>query len=88
MSDVSHIDSNSQFDNSKTTPKKRLRKHVHIMFIGLSSEETAPIIALLRASRLSPRGKHITDEQTFLAALSDHSWDLILCTEDKGDFWN
>ena len=86
MSNASHIDSNSQFINSKTTPKKRLRKHVHIMFIGLSSEETAPIIALLRASRLSPRGKHITDEQTFLAALSDHSWDLILCTEDRGDF--
>lgn len=86
MSDARHIDSNSHVDSNKGTPKKHLRKHVRILFLGLSTDETAPIIALLRASRLSPRGKRISDENTFLSALSNHSWDLILCAENNKEF--
>lgn len=66
--------------------RKRLRKNVQIMFIGLTPEESTPITALLRASRLSPKGKHIESEEDFLSALSENSWDLILCTRNRGTF--
>ncbi|MCP4595380.1 EAL domain-containing protein [Neptuniibacter sp.] len=66
--------------------RQRLRKNVQLLFLGLSAEETAPLITLLRTSRISPRGKQVNNEQEFLDALSERSWDLILCTIDRGEF--
>lgn len=62
---------------------QRLRKNVQLLFLGLSSEETDPIISLLRGARLAPRGRQIYSEEEFLQALSERSWDLIICTTER-----
>lgn len=59
---------------------QRLRKNVQILFLGLTPEETSPIISLLRGARLAPRGRQILAEEDFLHALTERSWDLIICT--------
>lgn len=64
---------------------QRLRKNVQLLFIGLSADETDPIIRLLRASRLAPRGHQVRTEEEFLQALSERSWDVILCPIDRHD---
>ncbi|MGB0467194.1 MAG: EAL domain-containing protein [Pontibacterium sp.] len=69
-----------------TRRRQRLRKNVQLMFLGMSAEEAEQITHLLRASRLAPRGHLVSSEQEFLAALSERSWDVILCTADQTDF--
>ncbi|WP_415886840.1 EAL domain-containing protein [Neptuniibacter sp. QD37_6] len=89
MSEVIDIDGNAlleKYGTGQQTRKQRLRKNVQLLFLGLSAEETAPLITLLRTSRISPRGKQVNTEQEFLDALGERSWDLILCTIDRGDF--
>jgi len=66
--------------------RQRMRKHVQLLFLGLDQGEVDPIVKLLRASRLSPRGQRVETEQEFLDALSERSWDLILCTLDRHEF--
>ncbi len=63
--------------------RQRLRKNVQLLFLGLSSEETDPIISLLRGARLAPRGRQISTEEELLQALSERSWDLIICTAER-----
>ncbi|WP_292956463.1 MULTISPECIES: EAL domain-containing protein [unclassified Neptuniibacter] len=88
MSQVIEVDGNALLEKygSGQPRKQRLRKNVQLLFLGLSAEETAPIITLLRTSRISPRGKQVATEQEFLDALSERSWDLVLCTIDRGNF--
>lgn len=89
MSEVIEIDGNAlleKYGNGQQPRRQRLRKNVQLLFLGLTAEETAPLITLLRTSRISPRGKQVNSEQEFLDALSERSWDLILCTIDRGDF--
>lgn len=88
MPQVIDIDGNALLEKygSSHARKQRLRKNVQLLFLGLSAEETAPLITLLRTSRISPRGKQVNSEQEFLDALSERSWDLILCTLDRTDF--
>lgn len=66
--------------------RQRLRKNVQILFLGLRAEETDPIISLLRGARLAPRGRQLNTEAEFVQALSDRSWDLIICTSEREDF--
>lgn len=66
--------------------RQRLRKNVQILFLGLRSEETNPIISLLRGARLAPRGRQLNTESEFIEALSERSWDLIICTSEREDF--
>lgn len=73
-------------DQLSTRRRQRLRKNVQLMFLGMTSEESDPIIRLLRASRLAPRGHLVTSEQEFLDSLSERSWDVILCTTNQADF--
>lgn len=73
-------------DQLSTRRRQRLRKNVQLMFLGMSPEEADPIVRLLRASRMAPRGHLVTSEQEFLEALSERSWDVILCTADQADF--
>ncbi|MGB0664517.1 MAG: EAL domain-containing protein [Pontibacterium sp.] len=56
------------------------------MFIGMTAQESDPIIRLLRASRMAPRGHQVNDQETFLSALSEQSWDLIFCTANQSLF--
>lgn len=64
---------------------QQLRKNVHILFLGLKAEETDPIISLLRDARLAPRGRQLHTEAEFIEALSERSWDLIICTTGRDD---
>lgn len=73
-------------DQLSTRRRQRLRKNVQLMFLGMSAEETDPIIRLLRASRLAPRGHLVSTEQEFLDALSERSWDVILFTTEQSGF--
>lgn len=66
--------------------RQRLRKNVELMFLGLTTEETAPLLALLRTSRISPRGHKINSEKAFLDALGERSWDLIICSPTASKF--
>lgn len=66
--------------------RQRLRKNVHILFLGLTAEEADPIITLLRGARLAPRGQQVQSEEEFNAALSERSWDLILSPQVEGEF--
>ena len=66
--------------------RQRLRKNVHILFLGLSAEEADPIITLLRGARLAPRGKQVQSADEFSAALSERAWDLILSPQVEGKF--
>ncbi|MGH1462816.1 MAG: EAL domain-containing protein [Neptuniibacter sp.] len=68
------------------TTQVRVRKNVQLLFLGLSAEEIAPLLALLRTSRISPRGRKINSEKSFLDSLSERSWDLILCSPTEGKF--
>lgn len=87
MPEVLEIDGNALLEKYGSGQKRqRLRKNVQLLFLGLSAEETAPLITLLRTSRISPRGKQVNTEQEFLDALSERSWDLILCTIDRDSF--
>lgn len=66
--------------------RQRLRKNVHILFLGLTAAEADPIITLLRGARLAPRGKQVQSAEEFTAALSDKAWDLILSPQTEGKF--
>ncbi|MDO6455143.1 EAL domain-containing protein [Neptunomonas phycophila] len=66
--------------------QQRLRKNVQLLFLGLRPEEMDPIISLLRGARLAPRGRQILTQNDFLEALSERSWDLLICTPDREDF--
>lgn len=68
--------------------RRRLRKNVHILFLGLPPQDTDPIISLLRAARLAPRGRQIEHERDFLEALSERSWDLVICSSNEGELKN
>ncbi|NVK40905.1 MAG: EAL domain-containing protein [Oceanospirillaceae bacterium] len=68
--------------------RRRLRKNVHILFLGLGPKDTDPIISLLRAARLAPRGRQIEHERDFLEALSERSWDLVICSPNEGELKN
>lgn len=66
--------------------RQRLRKNVHILFLGLTAEEADPIITLLRGARLAPRGQQAQSAEEFNRALSERSWDLILSPQVEGQF--
>ncbi|WP_428033214.1 EAL domain-containing protein [Amphritea sp.] len=66
--------------------RQRLRKNVHILFLGLTAAEADPIITLLRGARLAPRGQQAQSAEEFNQALSERSWDLILSPQVEGQF--
>lgn len=66
--------------------RQRMRKNVHILFLGLTAEEADPIITLLRGARLAPRGQQVQSEEEFNEALNERAWDLILSPQVEGQF--
>ncbi|WP_296055817.1 GGDEF domain-containing protein [uncultured Amphritea sp.] len=66
--------------------RQRLRKNVHILFLGLTAAEADPIVTLLRGARLAPRGQQVQSAEEFNQALSERSWDLILSPQVEGQF--
>ncbi|GGO86590.1 protein FimX [Marinobacterium nitratireducens] len=90
MSDANQLSSTG--DNAladvDSGERRRLRKNVHILFLGLGPQDTDPIISLLRAARLAPRGRQIEQERDFLEALSERSWDLVICSPNEGELKN
>ncbi|MGB0205120.1 MAG: EAL domain-containing protein [Neptuniibacter sp.] len=80
-----------QIENTRLKPvtsssQQLSRKNVHLLFIGLSAEEIAPLLALLRTPRISPRGRQIKSEKQFLTSLSERSWDMVICSPKEGKF--
>lgn len=81
-----------QIENAELNPvapnsnQQASRKNVHLLFIGLSAEEIAPLLALLRTPRISPRGRQIKSEKQFLTSLTERSWDMVICSPKEGKF--
>lgn len=90
MSDANQLSSkgDSALADVNSGERRRLRKNVHILFLGLGPQDTDPIISLLRAARLAPRGRQIEQERDFLEALSERSWDLVICSPNEGELKN
>ncbi|WP_020680574.1 EAL domain-containing protein [Marinobacterium rhizophilum] len=84
---LSSADTHAESTEDSRDPR-RLRKNVHILFLGLASSETDPVITLLRSARIAPRGRQIEHEKDFLEALSERSWDLIICSPNEGELKN
>ena len=80
---IENTELNPVTQNSDQQPS---RKNVHLLFIGLSAEEIAPLLALLRTPRISPRGRQIKTEKQFLTSLSERSWDMVICSPKDGKF--
>lgn len=76
----------SRYKRIASEKRQRLRKNVHILFLGLTAEEADPIITLLRGARLAPRGQQVQSAEEFNIALSERSWDLILSPQIEGVF--
>ncbi len=87
MSDSTSLDSTRNIAQAtdSTRDPRRLRKNVHILFLGLVASETDPIISMLRDARVAPRGRQIVSERDFLEALSERSWDLVICSPNEGE---
>jgi len=75
-----------QFNPDSSAATQNTARHVHLLFIGLSSEEMAPLLALLRTPKISARGHQITTEEEFLTSLSERSWDMVICAPKEGKF--
>ena len=60
-------------------------KHTYIdlLFSGLLSKDNDALLSLIRTSGLSPRGRIINNEEELLSALSERSWDLVICAENS-----
>ncbi|GGC04382.1 protein FimX [Marinobacterium zhoushanense] len=56
------------------------RSAINIIFVGFESHEVDPLLSLIRTGRLSPRGRRIESREELAQALSQRSWDLLLCS--------
>jgi diguanylate cyclase (GGDEF)-like protein len=86
MSQSEHIENTDLKPATQSSDQQPSRKNVHLLFIGLSAEEIAPLLALLRTPRISPRGRQIKTEKQFLTSLSERSWDMVICSPKEGKF--
>ena len=86
MSHTETLDRSKLHHDTKGASQQRSRKHVHLLFIGLSAEDIAPLLALLRTPRISARGRQIKTEKQFLNSLSERSWDMVICSPKEGKF--
>jgi len=67
--------------NTKTS-----RANIYIIFIEFDSEQTSAIISFLRDNRFAPRGKNIETMPQLHQALTERSWDVIICKDQRGSF--
>ncbi|OUS30603.1 hypothetical protein A9R01_12090 ['Osedax' symbiont bacterium Rs2_46_30_T18] len=61
-------------------------KNIYILFVEFSSDESSAIISYLRLHQLAPRGKSVSSVSEVVSALSERSWDLVLCKSQHGSF--
>jgi PAS domain S-box-containing protein len=62
------------------------RTNIYIIFAEFSLEETSHIISYLHSHQFAPRGKNITRFEEITQALTERSWDLILCKHQQHAF--
>jgi diguanylate cyclase (GGDEF)-like protein len=86
MSQTEHRDQSVLTQDTPPSDRQLSRKHIHLLFIGLSADEIAPLLALLRTPRISPRGRQIKTEKQFLTSLKERSWDLVICSPKESKF--
>ena len=64
---------------SKKLSVNKTRNKIYIIFIEFDSAETSTIISFLRENNFAPRGNNIESMDALKTALSERTWDLILC---------
>ena len=62
------------------------RQNIYIIFIEFDSEQTSTIISFLRNHQFAPRGKNIETMQELHEALTERSWDIIICKSQQSSF--
>ncbi len=60
--------------------RKDQHSYIDLLLSGFESTENDALLSLIRTSGLSPRGRKIDSEIALIKALSERSWDLVLCT--------
>lgn len=58
-------------------------KTINILMLGLTAEDSEPVMSLLHSARLAPRSALANDSEELLSALKERSWDLILFNQNS-----
>lgn len=69
----------------KLSSAAQLHRSVNLLFVGFPSEKVDPLLSLVRTGRMAPRGRHVNTREELSQALSERSWDLLLCTGTADD---
>ncbi|WP_432696752.1 EAL domain-containing protein [Marinobacterium sp. YM272] len=69
----------------KLSSSKKQHRSINLLFVGFPSEKVDPLLSLIRTGRMSPRGRHVGTREELSQALSERSWDLLLCTGNQDD---
>ncbi len=57
---------------------QNLRQNLNILFIGVTSQTSEPIMSKLRSTRLSPRAESADDREQLSRALHKNHWDIAI----------
>ncbi|WP_207062322.1 bifunctional diguanylate cyclase/phosphodiesterase [Motiliproteus sp. SC1-56] len=60
---------------------QKLRQNLNILFIGVKSTDSEPVISLLQAERLSAHAEQVDTAEQLNKALGARTWDLILIAQ-------
>ncbi|TCK05853.1 EAL domain-containing protein [Marinobacterium mangrovicola] len=69
----------------KLSSGSQQHRSLNLLFVGFPSEKVDPLLSLIRTGRMAPRGRHVNTREELSQALSERSWDLLLCTSSKDD---
>lgn len=69
----------------KLASSSKQHRSLNLLFVGFPSDKVDPLLSLIRTGRMSPRGRHVHTREELSQALSERSWDLLLCTGNQDD---
>ncbi|MEH6442588.1 MAG: EAL domain-containing protein [Oceanospirillaceae bacterium] len=69
-----------------TNESSAQRQNIYILFAEFTNSETSAAISYLRNHQFAPHGKNIATLEQLLAALTERSWDIIICKSQQSSF--
>ena len=63
-------------------PMQKLRQSLNIIFIGVSSEDSEPLMSLLRTARLAPKSENAETDESFEQLLNERQHDVVIYRQD------
>ncbi|OMH39026.1 EAL domain-containing protein [Motiliproteus sp. MSK22-1] len=61
---------------------QKQRQSLNIIFIGVSSKDSEPLMSLLRTARLAPRAEQADNEENLEQVFNQHSGDVVIYRQD------